>query len=100
MEVARATPGVTISGMGGIETGQDAAQFMLLGATTVQVCTGAMLQGYEVITQLCEQLCEVMKNHGMDKVRELCGRSLPYFTTHHDLVDRQRAAKAARVGGA
>ena len=44
MEVARANPGVEISGIGGIETGTDAAQFMLLGASTVQVCTGAMLR--------------------------------------------------------
>src|SRR5882672_1378994 len=48
MEVARANPGVSISGIGGIETGYDAAQFFLLGASTVQVCTGAMLRGYEI----------------------------------------------------
>ncbi|MFN2548545.1 MAG: NAD-dependent dihydropyrimidine dehydrogenase subunit PreA, partial [Myxococcales bacterium] len=40
MEIARAFPGVPVSGMGGIETGLDAAQFMLLGSHTVQVCTG------------------------------------------------------------
>jgi dihydroorotate dehydrogenase len=49
MEVARANPGLEISGMGGIESGFDAAQFLLLGASTVQVCTGAMLRGYEII---------------------------------------------------
>lgn len=48
MEVARAFPGISISGMGGINTGGDAAQFMLLSANTVQVCTGAMIQGYKV----------------------------------------------------
>ncbi len=49
MEVARHFPHVPISGMGGIETGANAAQFILLGASTVQICTGAMLCGYEVI---------------------------------------------------
>ncbi|MSP16303.1 MAG: NAD-dependent dihydropyrimidine dehydrogenase subunit PreA [Myxococcales bacterium] len=95
MEVARANPGVTISGMGGVETGYDAAQFIALGASTVQVCTGAMLRGYELITELCEGLDKVLTDHGMANVRELVGKSLPYFTTHADLVARQAAAKAA-----
>src|SRR5262245_3558246 len=52
MEVARANPGIEISGIGGIETGYDAAQFFLLGASTAQVCTGAMLRGYESMSEL------------------------------------------------
>ncbi|HLL54060.1 MAG TPA: NAD-dependent dihydropyrimidine dehydrogenase subunit PreA [Myxococcaceae bacterium] len=98
MEVARAIPNIPISGMGGIETGYDAAQFMLLGSHTVQVCTGAMLQGYEVISKMKEELLEVLRNHKMESVRDLYGKSLPYFSTHADLVERQRAAKAAKVG--
>lgn len=106
MEVARANPGVAISGIGGIETGTDAAQFMLLGASTVQVCTGAMLRGYEIITELEDQLSKFMVDSKFTNIREFVGKSLPYFTTHHDLVDRQRAAReakeaarAASVGG-
>jgi len=98
MEIARALPKTPISGMGGIETGFDAAQFMLLGSHTVQVCTGAMLQGYEIINKLKEELLKVMTDHKMESVTELVGKSLPYFTTHADLVERQRAAKAAKVG--
>lgn len=98
MEIARALPGTPISGMGGIETGYDAAQFILLGASTVQVCTGAMLQGYEIISSMKQQLLEVMQNHGFDSLSQMVGQSLPYFTTHADLVDRQRKAKAAKVG--
>src|SRR3982751_5610294 len=60
MEIARAFPGTPISGMGGIETGADAAQFFLLGAHTVQVCTGAMLRGYEIIEELKSDLSKVM----------------------------------------
>lgn len=98
MEVARALPHTPLSGMGGIETGYDAAEFLLVGAHCVQVCTGAMLQGYEIISKLKEQLLEVMTNHKIDSVRELVGRCVPYFTTHADLVERQRRAKAAKVG--
>lgn len=100
MEVARALPNVPISGMGGIETGFDAAQFFLLGAHTVQVCTGAMLQGYEIIAKLKEELLKVMTDHKLESPSQLVGKSLPYFSTHADLVERQRAAKAAKVGQA
>lgn len=100
MEIARALPNTPLSGMGGIETGFDAAQFFLLGAHTVQVCTGAMLQGYEVIAKMKEELLKVMTDHKLETVREMVGKSLPYFTTHADLVERQRAAKATKVGAA
>ncbi len=96
MEVARAYPGTEISGIGGIETGTDAAQFMLLGASTVQVCTGAMLRGYEIIAQLKDELAKFMTDQKFTNIREFVGKSLPFFTTHHDLVDRQRAAREAK----
>ena len=96
MEVARANPGVEISGIGGIETGTDAAQFMLLGASTVQVCTGAMLRGYEIISELKEELSKFMTDQKFTNIREFVGKSLPYFTTHHDLVERQKAARDAK----
>jgi len=96
MEVARANPGVEISGIGGIETGTDAAQFMLLGASTVQVCTGAMLRGYEIIDELKDQLSKFMVDSKFTNIREFVGKSLGYFTTHMDLVERQKSAREAK----
>src|SRR5688572_16463054 len=96
MEVARANKGLAISGIGGIETGADAAQFFLLGASTVQICTGAMLRGYEIIDELKLELTKFMTDHKFANLREFIGTSLPYFTTHHDLVDRQKAARDAK----
>ncbi len=98
MEIARAHPGVPISGMGGIETGLDAVQFFLLGSHTVQVCTGAMLRGYEIIDELKADLSKFMVDHKFEHVTDFVGKSLPYFTTHADLVARQKAAKAERAG--
>ena len=97
-EMARDQPGVEISGIGGVATAADAIEFLLLGASTVQVCTGAMLQGHGMVKNLIAGLEAFMEEHGFATVREFVGRSLPYFTTHHDLVDRQRDAKAARAG--
>jgi dihydroorotate dehydrogenase subfamily 1 len=97
MEIARAFPGVPISGMGGIETGSDAAQFLLLGSHTVQVCTGAMLRGYEIISELKAELEKFMVDHEFTNLRDFIGKSLPFFSTHHDLVARQKQAKADRA---
>ena len=96
MEVARANPGMEISGIGGIETGADAAQFFLLGASTVQICTSAMLRGYEIISELKAELSKFMVDHEFTNLRDFVGKSLPYFTSHHDLVDRQKASREAK----
>jgi dihydroorotate dehydrogenase subfamily 1 len=85
----------TISGIGGIETGEDAAQFILLGAHTVQVCTGVMIHGYKLIHELKAGLLRFMEKHNFNSIEDFRGKSLPYFTTHADLVQRQAAAKAA-----
>ena len=100
MECARACPGATVSGMGGVESAEDAIQFLLVGASTVQVCTGAMLHGYEMIKGLCQGLSDFMDQREIASVSELVGQSLPYFTTHADLVERQLEAKREKAGQA
>ena len=87
-------PDRSLSGIGGVETGDDAAQYLLLGASTVQVCTGVMIHGYGLIHDLCDGLRAFMERHEFDSIESFRGASLPYFTTHSDLVARQRAAKA------
>lgn len=89
-------PGRTLSSLGGIESGGDAAQFILLGADTVQVCTGVMKHGYECVKPMSEELLAFMEKHKFETVADFKGKSLPYFTTHHDLVTRQADRKAAQ----
>ncbi len=87
--MAQDYPNRTISGIGGVESGEDAAQFILLGAHTVQVCTGVMIHGYGMVNNMCEQLSAFMDTHGFKSVDDFRGASLPYFSTHADLVRRQ-----------
>jgi dihydroorotate dehydrogenase subfamily 1 len=98
MEIARAKPGFPISGMGGIETGEDVVQFMLLGAHTVQVCTGAMLQGYQMVKSLEQGVTAFMAEQGFSSLRDFIGHSLEFFSTHAELVERQKRAKAGLHG--
>jgi dihydropyrimidine dehydrogenase (NADP+)/dihydropyrimidine dehydrogenase (NAD+) subunit PreA len=89
-------PGRTLSGIGGIETGNDAAQFILLGSDTVQVCTGVMKFGYPIVIEMKEQLLAFMEKHKFERIEDFKGHSVQYFTTHADLVKRQADARAAK----
>ncbi|KAG6401847.1 hypothetical protein SASPL_138715 [Salvia splendens] len=93
---------VSLSAIGGVETGNDAAEFILLGANTVQVCTGVMMHGYSLVKTLCSELQEFMKKHNFSSIEDFRGASLDYFTTHMDLVARQQEAirerKATKKG--
>lgn len=99
MELARMMrvefPDCTLSAIGGIETGEDAAQFLLLGAHTVQVCTGVMIHGYRMVHDMIDGLSAFMDRHGFKSIDDFRGRSLQFFTTHADLAERHRKAKGA-----
>ena len=64
---------VEISGIGGIETWEDAAEFILLGAKTLQVTTGIMQYGYRIVEDLCEGLSFYMEEQGVDTLEDLVG---------------------------
>jgi dihydroorotate dehydrogenase subfamily 1 len=97
MEVAQLIksefPGRSLSGIGGVESGRDAAQFILLGCNTVQVCTYVMKVGYRCVRQMCDELSAFMDQHNFRTLADFRGHSLQYFTTHHDLVRRQAEAR-------
>lgn len=86
----------TISGMGGVETGGDAAEFLLLGADTVQVCTGVMKRGYRMVGGLVDGLLSFMDGHGFETLEDFKGRAVPYVTTHAELVRLQAEAQGRR----
>jgi dihydroorotate dehydrogenase len=95
-EIAQAAPGFSISGIGGVTCAVDAIEHMLVGARTVQSCTGPMLQGFDMVTELIEGTEAFMDQHGFETVDDFIGKSLPYFTTHHHLVELQAEKRAAR----
>ena len=84
--------------MGGVVCANDAIEFLLLGSSTVQICTGLMLKGHKFAREVCDGIEAFMEEKGFERVRDFVGLSLPYFTTHHDLVDRQKQARRERAG--
>ncbi len=104
-EIAAALPGFSISGIGGVTSSVDAIEHLLVGANTVQSCTGPMLQGFDMVGELIEGTEAFMEQHGFEHVEDFIGAALPHFTTHHHLVElqaekraRKAAAKAAAEG--
>jgi dihydropyrimidine dehydrogenase (NAD+) subunit PreA len=79
--------GLPLSGMGGIETWIDALEYLLVGATTLQVTSGIMHYGYRIVEDLIEGLSDYMALKGIGRVGELIGRTLPHLqeTDHFDL---------------
>jgi len=72
--------GLPLSGMGGIETWIDALEYMLVGATTVQVTTGIIHYGYRIVEDMIEGLSDYMESKGIHRVTELIGKALPTIT--------------------
>ena len=80
-EIARdpATRGLPISGIGGITTWRDAAEFIALGAGNVQVCTAAMTYGFKVVQEMISGLRDYLDDKQMT-LDQLVGRAVPNVT--------------------
>jgi dihydropyrimidine dehydrogenase (NAD+) subunit PreA len=71
---------IPISGMGGISTWRDAAEFLLLGATSLQVCTAVMHYGFRIVEDLCDGLSNWMDSKGFAAISDVIGKSLPQIS--------------------
>ena len=68
---------IPVTGMGGIETWEDALDFILLGCANLQVTTAVMQYGYRIVEDLISGLSFYMETHGIDKLEDLVGKALP-----------------------
>ena len=69
-----------MSGIGGIGNWRDAAEFILLGCGTVQVCTAVMHFGYRIVEDMIDGLSNWMDSKGFVTIEDFRGRSLPKVT--------------------
>ncbi len=81
-EIARdpETAGLPISGIGGVTTWRDAAEFLALGAGNVQVCTAAMTYGFKIVQEMISGLGQWMDEKGHASVDAIVGRAVPNVT--------------------
>jgi len=81
-EIARdpETKNLPISGIGGVTTWRDAAEFMALGCGNVQVCTAAMTYGFKVVQEMISGLSDWMDEKGHTSTADFIGMAVPNVT--------------------
>jgi dihydropyrimidine dehydrogenase (NAD+) subunit PreA len=77
--------GLPISGIGGVTTWRDAAEFLALGAGNVQVCTAAMTYGFKIVQEMISGLSDYMDAKGYASVDDIVGRAVPNVTNWNQL---------------
>jgi dihydropyrimidine dehydrogenase (NAD+) subunit PreA len=95
-EIAREpdTAGLPISAIGGIATWRDAAEFLALGAGSVQVCTAVMHKGFKIVDDMIEGLANWMADKGYQSLDEFRGAAVPnvtdwqYLDMNYEIVAR------------
>jgi dihydropyrimidine dehydrogenase (NAD+) subunit PreA len=94
-EIARAeaTAGMPISGIGGVTTWRDAAEFMALGCGNVQVCTAAMTYGVKIVQEMISGLSQWMDEKGYENTTDFVGMAVPN-TTDWQYLNLNYIAKA------
>jgi dihydropyrimidine dehydrogenase (NAD+) subunit PreA len=74
-----------ISGIGGIETWRDCAEFLSLGCRNLQVTTAIMQYGYRIVEDMANGLMHFMDEHGYNKLDDFIGKALPNIIPAEDL---------------
>ena len=96
---------VPISGIGGIETWKDALEFILLGASNVQVTTAVMQYGYRIVEDMISGLSYFMEERKIDKLDDLVGIANSNIIPAEDIdrsfviypdIDKDRCIKCGR----
>jgi len=78
---------IPLSGIGGIQSWQDAVEFMLLGATSVQVCTAVMHYGFRIVEEMIDGMSSWMEERGFQTPADFIGKTVDRVTDwgHLDL---------------
>ena len=84
VQLAKGT-NLPLSGIGGVASWEDAAEYILAGASTVQVCTAVMLRGYKIVEKMKNSLSDYLDEKGFGSVAEMRGYVLPKITAHEAL---------------
>lgn len=80
--------GIHLSAMGGVETWQDALEFILLGGGSIQVTTAVMQYGYRIVEDLKSGLNLYLAEKGFSSVKEVIGLALDTLSHTTDTLER------------
>jgi dihydroorotate dehydrogenase (NAD+) catalytic subunit len=77
-DIARSVK-VPVIGVGGIASGEDVIEFSMVGASAVEVCTAAILEGSTVYGKIAKETADWLKNHGYDSLDDIRGIALRHM---------------------
>ena len=83
-DIAKALP-IPIIGCGGISKWQDAAEYLAVGASAIQICTAVMWEGRQIIDKLTKGLEGYLVKHGFSRPQDLIGKALTHIGEFPDL---------------
>jgi len=86
-EVAKVV-NIPIAAVGGISTWEDVVEYMMLGATIIQICTSIMWHGYGHFQKILKGLSEYMERKGLDSLEGIRGKALPHIVTIEELAKK------------
>jgi len=64
---------IPVIGVGGVSTGRDAVEYIMAGASAVQIGTAVWSRGVNVFSQTCKEMSAFMKANGYKSVKEMLG---------------------------
>jgi dihydroorotate dehydrogenase (NAD+) catalytic subunit len=67
---------VPVLAVGGVTSGRDAVEMILVGATAVGIGSAVYYRGIEVFRQVCDEVCEYMERHGHSRLEDFRGKAL------------------------
>ena len=70
---------VPVLATGGVTTGRDVVEMILVGATAVGIGSAVAYRGIEVFREVCDEVEVYMKRHGCTSLEELRGKALAFF---------------------
>ena len=84
----KALKGMQLSAMGGGETWQDALEYLLMGAGSIQVATAVMQYGNRIIDDLKAGLNFYLAAEGLNSVKETVGLGLDTVSSTTNVLER------------
>ncbi|MGA3245963.1 MAG: dihydroorotate dehydrogenase [Bacteroidota bacterium] len=77
---------IPISGTGGIMSGEDVIKYVLLGASTVQILSVIMVNGWDSISRINAEIESYLSRKGLNSLEQIRGKALDVMTTPEDII--------------
>ncbi|MFA5524475.1 MAG: tRNA-dihydrouridine synthase [Tissierellales bacterium] len=88
---------IPVSGIGGIDNYENVLEFMMLGASTVQLCTSLIMNGYGRIGEILADLENWLEDKGYSSINEIRGLALASLKSFEEISIEPYIAKIKDV---